>query len=68
MRLQTDFGFIVDATTMQCIWHIIQFDSFYKQKQLYFHQSKINSNQSLYSNKWIRNLKFRVLQNITNFD
>ena len=68
MRLQIDSGFIVDATTMQCIWHIIQFDSFYKQKQLYFHKSKINSNQSLYSNKWIRNLKFRMLQNITNFD
>ena len=28
MRLQIDIGFIVDATTMQCIWHIIQFDEF----------------------------------------
>ena len=28
MRLQIDSGFIVDATTMQCIWHIIQFDEF----------------------------------------
>ena len=28
MRHQIDFGFIVDATTMQCIWHIIQFDEF----------------------------------------